>query len=111
VREILLTLLPSGDTDQQAVARRLNRSVSALQRQLRAEGSTYRQVLDETRHSIALRLIREHQYSLGQIAYLLGFSDQANFSRAFKRWTGRPPTEYRVPESARQASGGSESLA
>jgi AraC-like DNA-binding protein len=44
---------------------------------------------------MALRLVKEDEYSLGQIAYLLGFSDQANFSRAFRRWTGGPPTEYR----------------
>ncbi|MGW8369868.1 MAG: AraC family transcriptional regulator [Gammaproteobacteria bacterium] len=94
VKEILLTLLPSGETDQRAVAQSLNRSVSALQRQLRAEGSSYRQVLDETRQTMAIRFVEEQRYSLGQIAYLLGFSDQANFSRAFKRWTGTPPSDY-----------------
>ena len=95
VREILLTLLPSGEADQRTIARNLNRSVSTLQRQLKAEGSSYRKLLDETRQTMALRLVKEKQHSLGQIAYLLGFSDQANFSRAFRRWTGGPPTEFR----------------
>ena len=95
VREILLTLLPSGEADQRTIARNLNRSVSTLQRQLKAEGSSYRKVLDETRQTMAKRLVKEGQHSLGQIAYLLGFSDQANFSRAFRRWTGGPPTEFR----------------
>lgn len=95
VREILLTLLPSGEADQRTIARNLNRSVSTLQRQLKAEGSSYRKVLDETRQTMALRLVKEGQHSLGQIAYLLGFSDQANFSRAFRRWTGGPPTAFR----------------
>jgi AraC-like DNA-binding protein len=95
VRAILLTLLPSGEADQRTIARSLNRSVSTLQRQLKAEGSSYRKVLDETRQTMAVRLVKEKEYSLGQIAYLLGFSDQANFSRAFRRWTGGPPTEYR----------------
>jgi AraC-like DNA-binding protein len=95
VREILLTLLPSGEADQRTIARNLNRSVSTLQRQLKAEGSSYRKVLDDTRQTMALRLVKEGQHSLGQIAYLLGFSDQANFSRAFRRWTGGPPTEFR----------------
>jgi AraC-like DNA-binding protein len=95
VREVLMTLLPSGEADQRAVARSMNRSVSALQRQLRAEGASYRAVLDETRQTMATRLVRERRYSLGQIAYLLGFADQANFSRAFKRWTGEAPSEYR----------------
>ena len=95
VREILLTMLPSGETHQHAVARSLNTSVSTLQRQLRSEGWSYRQILDETRQTLALRMVREQRYSLGQIAYLLGFSDQANFSRAFKRWTGSSPKTFR----------------
>ena len=95
VREILLGLLPSGEADQRTIARNLHRSVSTLQRQLKAEGSSFRKVLDQTRQAMALRLVKEGEYSLGQIAYLLGFSDQANFSRAFRRWTGSPPTEFR----------------
>jgi AraC-like DNA-binding protein len=96
VRKILLRLLPSGEVDQEAVAKTLHRSVSSLQRQLRAEGASYRQILDETRVTLAQQFVREKRYSLGQIAYLLGFSDQANFSRAFKRWTGHTPTEFRA---------------
>jgi AraC-like DNA-binding protein len=94
VREILLTHLPSGEIDQETVARSLNCSVSSLRRQLRSEGATYRQVLDTTRRDLAEQLMSEQRYSLGQIAYLIGYSDQANFSRAYKRWTGSPPTEY-----------------
>ena len=100
VREILLTLLPSGDASQQAVAANLNRSVSSLQRQLKNEGATYRQILEDTREVLAQQLVRERRYSLSQIAYLLGFSDQANFSRAFKRWTGTTPTSYRSSTTA-----------
>jgi AraC-like DNA-binding protein len=94
VREILLTLLPSGDASQQTVAANLNRSVSALQRQLKSEGASYREILEDTRRTLAQQFIRENRYSLSQIAYLLGFSDQANFSRAFKRWTGTTPTDF-----------------
>jgi len=95
VREILLTLLPSGHANQEAVATSLHRSVSSLQRQLKSEGASYRQILDGTRHALAEQFVREERYSLSQIAYLLGFSDQANFCRAFKRWTGETPTEFR----------------
>jgi AraC-like DNA-binding protein len=95
VRELLLRLLPSGEVDQNTVANSLNRSVSSLQRQLRAEGSSYRRVLDDTREGMAVGLVRERRYSLAQIAYLLGFADQANFTRAFKRWTGATPSEFR----------------
>ena len=95
VREVLFSVLPSGEADQRTIARNLHRSVSTLQRQLKAEGSSFRKVLDDTRQAMARRLVKEGEYSLGQIAYLLGFSDQANFSRAFRRWTGGPPTGFR----------------
>jgi AraC-like DNA-binding protein len=95
VREILLNLMPSGDVSQDTVAGQLNKSVSSLQRQLKTEGVSYRQILENARHELSTRFIRERRYSFIQIAYLLGFSDQANFSRAFKRWTGVTPTTYR----------------
>jgi AraC-like DNA-binding protein len=95
VREILLRLLPSGKASRQAVAAELNRSVSTLQRQLKAEGASYREILEQTRQTLAQQLVREQRYSLSQIAYLLGFSDQANFSRAFRRWTGSTPKRFR----------------
>jgi AraC-like DNA-binding protein len=91
----LLTLLPSGEATQETVASSLNKSVSTLQRQLKAEGASYRAVLEETRRDLAERLLEEQRYALSQIAYLLGFSDQGNFSRAFKRWTGRSPAAFR----------------
>ena len=100
VREILVTMLPSGEVSQRAVAKSLHRSVSALQRQLKSEGVTYRQILEDTRARLARELIEEQRYSLSQISYLLGFSDQANFSRAFKRWTGKSPSESRNAGSA-----------
>ena len=95
VKEILLTLLPSGEATQGTVASSLNKSVSTLQRQLKAEGVSYRELLDETRRELAQQLLEEDRYALSQIAYLLGFSDQGNFSRAFKRWTGRSPASFR----------------
>lgn len=95
VRKILLALMPSGDVSQDTVAGQLHKSVSSLQRQLKNEGVSYRQILEDTRHELSTRFIRERRYSLSQIAYLLGFSDHANFSRAFKRWTGVTPATYR----------------
>ena len=95
VREILVSLLPSGQVSQKAIANNLHRSVSALQKQLKAEGVSFRTILDETRAELAQRLVREQHYSLSEITYLLGFADQANFSRAFKRWFGDTPSVYR----------------
>lgn len=96
VREILVNLLPSGNVSQKLVAKNLHRSVSTVQRQLRAEGVSFRSILDETRAELAQRLVTEREYSLAEIAYLLGFADQANFSRAFRRWFGATPSKYRL---------------
>ena len=95
VREILVEIMPSGTVRQDDVAQRMNRSLSTLQRQLSAEGISFQKLRDETRRRLAEEYIRAQELSLSQIAYLLGFSDQSNFSRAFKRWTGLSPREYR----------------
>ena len=94
VRRLLVSLLPSGSADQDLVANRLNRSTSTLQRQLSSEGLSYREVLESTRRSLAEDYLGEGKHSHAQIAYLLGFSDQSNFSRAFKRWTTMSPRDY-----------------
>jgi AraC-like DNA-binding protein len=95
VRGLLRELLPTGEVGQATVASRLNRSLSTLQRQLQAEGLSYRAVLDDTRRSLAEAYLRHARFSQAEIAFLLGFSDQSNFSRAFRRWTGRSPGQDR----------------
>ena len=94
VRRLLIALLPSGKADQALVSSRLNRSTSSLQRQLQSEGLNYRDVLESTRRSLAENYLRDKKHSYAQIAYLIGFSDQSNFSRAFKRWTSLSPKQY-----------------
>jgi AraC-like DNA-binding protein len=96
VRRLLVSLLPSGKADQDQVANRLHRSTSTLQRQLQAEGTSYRDILDDTRKSLAEEYLRQGKLSHAQIAYLLGFSDQSNFSRAFKRWTQKSPRAFQL---------------
>ena len=94
VRKLLVELLPSGEASQNHIARQMNRSLSTLQRQLSAEGTNYKEIREQTRQELAEKYVREGRYSLSQIAYLLGFSDQSNFSRAFRRWTGHSPGHY-----------------
>ncbi len=94
VRKLLVELLPSGDASQAAIARHMSRSLSTLQRQLAGEGTNYKEIREQTRAGLAEQYVREGRYSLSQIAYLLGFSDQSNFSRAFRRWTGKSPGQY-----------------
>ena len=102
VRRLLVSLLPSGKTDQNIVASRLNRSASTLQRQLQAEGLSYRNVLESTRRSLAEEYLHDNKHSHAQIAYLLGFSDQSNFSRAFKRWTTISPRAFQEADGPQE---------
>ena len=94
VRRLLIALLPSGKVDQELVSSRLNRSTSTLQRQLQLEGVSYRDVLESTQRGLAENYLRDNKHSHAQIAYLLGFSEQSNFSRAFKRWTSFSPRQF-----------------
>lgn len=98
VRRMLIDLLPSGKVDQDLVSSRLNRSTSTLQRQLQGEGRNYRSVLEETQRSLAEKYLRDNRHSLAQVAYLVGFSDQSNFSRAFKRWTSMSPRQFQATQ-------------
>ena len=91
---MLIQMLPSGKADQDTVANRLYRSTSTLQRQLTAEGTNYRDILESTRRSLAEHYLREGGYSQAEIAFMIGFSDQSNFARAFKRWTGMSPGQF-----------------
>jgi AraC-like DNA-binding protein len=70
-------------------------SRQTLFRQLKAEGVTFEQVLDELRLRLALDYLRARKVSVNETAYLVGFSEPAAFSRAFKRWTGASPRDWR----------------
>lgn len=94
VRRLLVQMLPSGKADQDRIASRLYRSTSTLQRQLSAEGTSYRDILETTRRSLAEKYLRDGDYTQAEIAYMVGFSDQSNFARAFKRWTGMSPGQF-----------------
>jgi AraC-like DNA-binding protein len=94
VRRLLIQMLPSGKADQDKVASRLYRSTSTLQRQLSAEGTSYRDLLESTRRGLAEKYLRDGKHTQAEIAYMVGFSDQSNFARAFKRWTGMSPGQF-----------------
>ena len=95
VRALLIDLLPGGQPTQAQVARALHTSVRNLQRRLRREGSTFKQLLEETRRELAAQYLRQSHHPIGEITYLLGFSEPSNFTRAFRRWTGSTPMEFR----------------
>ncbi len=95
VRELVLCDLPAGSVSAESVAARLNRSVSSLQRHLRAEDTTFREVVESCRQELARDYLQETDQPLSEIAFLLGYADQSGFTRAFSRWEGRSPGEFR----------------
>jgi AraC-like DNA-binding protein len=95
VERHLEPLLASGAIRMEQAALAMRCSRQTLYRRLKAEGATFEQVLDGLRRKLASRLLREEGLSVKEVAYRLGFSDPAAFSRAFKRWTGVAPSEAR----------------
>lgn len=86
------------DQDQSkllAISKVLGLSPRTLQRRLKYCGVEFDALRDETRRNEALQLIASKKYNATEIAYMVGYSDQAHFNRAFKRWTGSTPTRYR----------------
>jgi AraC-like DNA-binding protein len=87
--------LTSGEPACQDVARALAVSLRSLQRRLAEQGVTYQGVLNETRHELARRYLDDPSISITEITFLLGFSEQSAFTRAFRRWSGMSPSAYR----------------
>ncbi len=91
----LLSSERDGYPDLEAVAAALRLSSRTLKRRLQERGFGYQQLLDEARRRDALRLLDDASLSIEQIALRVGYSDPANFTRAFRKWTGRAPSVYR----------------
>lgn len=95
VEALIMPILHTGEVSVETIAAKLNTSRQTLYRQLKDENATFEQVLDELRRRMALDYIAAKKVSVNETAYLVGFSDPASFSRAFKRWTGKSPREWR----------------
>jgi AraC-like DNA-binding protein len=95
VRQEIMQLMSSQEPTLDMVASKLNISGRTLQRRLIAEGSGYRQLMDEVRKDMAEQLVVNSQLSFTDIAFRLGFRDASNFSRVFRRWFAMSPSDYR----------------
>jgi AraC-like DNA-binding protein len=82
----------------EGLAARLELPPRSLQRLLSAEGTSYSGLLDELRHELALGYLRRRDLALAEVSFLLGFAEQSAFQRAFRRWTGTSPAEWRRRE-------------
>jgi AraC-like DNA-binding protein len=104
LRRALTSMLSEGVPTLSSMASKLGIGSRTLQRRLQEGGHSFQVVVDTARRDLACRLLRETNYSLGEIAFLTGFSDQSAFNRAFKRWSGDTPRSYRLT-SARPEKG------
>lgn len=94
--EILLPLLHTGNVAMDNILPIIGLSRQTLYRRLKAEGTSFEQVLDALRYKLALQYLLGSKVSVNETAYLVGFNDPAAFSHAFKRWTGMSPRNYRT---------------
>ena len=99
IRASLLERMAAGELSEEDSARDLHMSRRSLQRRLAEADATYQSLVDDTRRDLALRYIQDPAKSATDITFLLGYSQQSAFTRAFRRWTGSSPTEYRSRKS------------
>jgi AraC-like DNA-binding protein len=100
VRRAIEQELPDGPPSMARVARRLGCSERTLRRQLDLGGTGFRALVDGVRRDRAIALLRRGRDPLSQISFVLGFSDQSAFTRAFRRWCGKAPSDFRREEVA-----------
>lgn len=94
-RDVIAKSLSEGLPGMEDVARRLGMSVRSLHRKLADDGMSFHTLTEHTRRELAEGLLRDENYSISEIAFLTGFSEQSAFNRAFKRWGGVTPANFR----------------
>jgi AraC-like DNA-binding protein len=94
-QNLIKDALPSGIPFAAEVGKHLGMSTRTLNRRLSEKGTTYRQLVQDTQQEISTELLRNTTETVSEIAFQAGFSEQSAFNRAFKRWTGQSPLEYR----------------
>jgi len=95
VKAAIIDQLPSGNVNEETVSEAIYSSKRSLQRRLNEKGTTFKTILTEVRQDLALKYIHDRKLTLTEISFMLGFSEMSSFSRAFKRWTGESPKEFR----------------
>ena len=100
VENAISSLLPHGRAVVDDVARSLGMSKRTLARRLSNEGLNFTEVLQQLRRELAVRYLDDPKLHISKIAWLLGFNDVSAFTHAFKRWTGKTPSQMRTTAAA-----------
>ena len=100
VRSVLLESLPSGEASIDVVARRLGLSSRTLQRRLKPEGISYKEIVRQTRERLARHYLHKTTLPYAEISFLIGFEEPSSFFRAFREWTGETPEAVRLAAGA-----------
>lgn len=95
VKQRIGALVAQREVSEDALAERFNMSPRHLRRKLSEAHTSYEKLLDEVRMEMAMRLIQAGRLNLGHVALQLGFLNASSFTRAFRRWTGMSPSDYR----------------
>lgn len=95
VRELVVAAVRGGEPEQAEIARQLAMSERTLQRRLKDERTTFAALVDEVRTDLAKMYLADEKLAVFEVAFLLGYSEPSAFNRAFKRWLGKSPSEYR----------------
>ena len=97
VEKLIRDALPSGIPSIVQIGQHMGMSSRTLNRRLSENGVSYRELVRQTQEKISKDLLKNTNYSISEIAFQTGFSEQSAFSRAFKRWSGQSPLVYRNP--------------
>lgn len=95
VKRLLAEELKQGEPRAPLVARKLGMSERSLQRRLQEEGTSFAELLDSVRKTYAESWLRDASLSIGEVGFLLGYAEPSVFHRAFRRWTGLTPAQFR----------------
>ncbi|HMJ12085.1 MAG TPA: helix-turn-helix domain-containing protein [Polyangiaceae bacterium] len=102
VSELMAAALRDGRVSESLIARDLEMSARTLRRHLAEEGTSYERLLDDLRKELAEHYLREPELGIDDVAVLLGFSEARAFRRAFRRWNGLSPAQFRLRTGARR---------
>ncbi len=110
VRWLLRRSLTAGRPELRSIARELSISERSLQRRLSEDGHSFQSLLSDVRHALACDYLLQPGFDITEVAYMLGYDDHGSFYRAFQKWEGMPPAEWRTAQTKKLAAAAAPSV-